>query len=57
VRDPMGISDSATWKWRILVRFFGSMLLVAPFLLGMPVWNMAYAILSVMAGFLLVMIS
>jgi VIT1/CCC1 family predicted Fe2+/Mn2+ transporter len=53
----MGISDSATWKWRILVRFFGSMLLVAPFLLGMPVWNMAYAILSVMAGFLLVMIS
>jgi hypothetical protein len=53
----MGVSDSETWKWRIIIRFFGVMLLIFPFLLSMPVWNMAYAILSMIAGFLLVMVS
>lgn len=53
----MGVGDSATWKWRILVRFFGVMLLLIPFLIGMPGWNMGYAVLSAMAGFLLVMAS
>ena len=52
-----GFSDSATWKWRLIIRFFGAMMILIPFLIGMPVWNLAYAVLSVMAGFLLVMIS
>ena len=53
----MGLSDSETWKWRLIIRFFGVMLLLVPFLISMPLWNMAYAALSVIAGFLLVMIS
>lgn len=50
-------SDSASWKWRLVVRFFGAMLMVIPLLAGMVVWNPAYAALSVLGGFALVMIS
>jgi hypothetical protein len=50
-------SDSASWKWRLIVRFFGAMLMVVPFPAGMTVWNPAYAALSVLGGFALVMIS
>lgn len=53
----MGVSDSASWKWRLIVRFFGAMLMLVPFLAGMTAWNAAYAALSVGAGFLLVMVS
>jgi hypothetical protein len=53
----MGLSDSPSWKWRLVVRFFGIMLLLIPFLISMPAWNMAYAVLSVFAGSLLVMVS
>ncbi len=53
----MALSDSETWKWRLIIRFFGVMLLLVPFLISMPLWNMAYAVLSVIAGFLLIMIS
>ena len=57
-RDSVGnLSDSPTWRWRLIVRFFGVMMLMVPFLIGMPVWNMAYSVLSVLAGFLLVMVS
>ena len=53
----MGISDSSSWKWRIIVRFFGLMMVIIPFLMNMPLWNMGYAVLSVLLGFLLVMVS
>ena len=53
----MGISDSSSWKWRLIVRFFGIMLMLIPFLINMPLWNMAYSVLSVIAGFLIVMVS
>ncbi len=51
------LSDSPSWKWRLIVRFFGIMLLLVPFLISMPLWNMAYSVLSVIAGSLLVMVS
>ena len=51
------LSDPETWKRRLVIRFFGVMLLLVPFLISMPLWNMAYAALSVVAGFLLVMVS
>jgi len=50
-------SDSETWKWRLIIRFFGAVMLVLPFLISMTIWNPAYAALSILAGFLLVMIS
>jgi VIT1/CCC1 family predicted Fe2+/Mn2+ transporter len=50
-------SDSPSWKWRLVVRFFGSMLMILPFLAGMTVWNPAYAVISVLGGMLLVMVS
>jgi len=50
-------SDSASWKWRLIVRFFGSVLMVLPFLAGMTSWNPAYAVLAVLGGFLIVMVS
>lgn len=50
-------SDSPSWKWRLVVRFFGILLLLIPFIINMPVWNMAYAVLSVLAGILIVMVS
>jgi hypothetical protein len=53
----MTLSDSPSWKWRLVVRFFGIMLILIPFLINMPLWNMAYSVISVIAGFLLVMIS
>jgi VIT1/CCC1 family predicted Fe2+/Mn2+ transporter len=53
----MGVSDSASWKWRLIVRFFGTMLMLIPFFTNMPAWNMAYAVLSVIVGFLLIMVS
>jgi VIT1/CCC1 family predicted Fe2+/Mn2+ transporter len=53
----VGLSDSSSWKWRLIVRFFGAMMLIIPFLMGMNVWNPAYASLFVMAGFLLVIVS
>ena len=53
----MGISDSATWKWRLIIRLFGIMMVMIPFLAGIAVSNPSMAWLSILAGFLLVMVS
>ncbi len=50
-------SDSKSWKWRLVVRFTGAMLIMVPFLVSMTVWNPGMAWLSVLGGFLLVMVS
>jgi hypothetical protein len=50
-------ADSPSWKWRLVVRFFGILLLTVPFAINMPFWNLAYTALSVMIGFLIVMVS
>ena len=50
-------SESASWKWRLIVRFFGILLIIIPFLVNMQVWNIAYAVLSMIVGILLIMVS
>jgi glycopeptide antibiotics resistance protein len=50
-------SDSPSWRWRLIVRFFGTMMMLIPFLIGLQLSNAAYTSLSVLSGFLLIMIS
>jgi hypothetical protein len=50
-------SDSASWKWRLIVRFMGAMFLMTPFLLNIMAVNPSFGALLIAGGFLLIMVS
>jgi len=51
------LSDSKTWKWRLIIRFFGFLLSVVPFMINLHISNIGLALLAVLAGFALVIVS